>query len=749
MRFNESGKFKRTKYAGLFLKAAIFMALFAMLVFALSFAIFGDSLNSEASSVATAEETAEVNEVNGSSEADPAAKSGGGTTLINTTSGITLSGSSTEREVKGFKPLAGNMTTSTGSYYYTGNNDGSHSATGDTYTAVSGSGTSNRDMYVYFNFKFCNTELAYLLQNGGSLQVTIEATFTINSGNNHHGFGILAGKNSAPGTPTAANSSGSYAFYSKDLSSEGDKITFGSGGDRDAAVFTLSGWNSTTATSGTTDTGGAIGFYVAFRIYQEGVWTGRSINGTISATKMTVKAILPSDSAAPKNATASSSESSTNLTPYKTTLSNLPYHYGATTTGTENVYADFDKLKEALDASLDSGANTTNTEEVNLKSYRASSLGTIGGYSYYKKVVLNLTDTVMLNRITLSTSETEKIELCPYKQSSASACMKSTADNTPVYYYSYSKSSVKAATLTLYFYANTKLTVTTSDYASGSAAKTVVTVAGIDPTAASAINQVSLEADNEETPYATTTAKLADAPWIYTATQKIALTAEASTNSPYVYYYRLYYSTTADGTYSEITPGFSTLGSFKYAAGKVFAYQSASSLTLDFEALKAEYGTCYGSGFYKIRFAVANLTGTNSAGTYNSVYYFKVDYDNDANASTLRANLGNTGVAGEAGDFTPYLLDSKGVGEYWIGTKDMTSAAYPYIKLEIIIKNSTRSSALASIIGNNLSGNSLTYTNALGEESIVVVSGGALNAVDSVGGTVGTYVLPDGSSQNA
>ncbi|MCI5819934.1 MAG: hypothetical protein MRZ86_05060, partial [Acidaminococcus sp.] len=203
---------------------------------------------------------------------------------------------------------------------------------------------------------------------------------------------------------------------------------------------------------------------------------------------------------------------------------------------------------------------------------------------------------------------------------------------------------------------------------------------------------------------------------------------------------RLYYSTSVDGTYTEVTPNAAAGFAYKYAAGKVFAYQKATALEIDFSELaKDKNNNCYGSGFYQIRFVVANLTGRNTDGAVNKDYYFKVDYDLSANASEMQAVLGNSNVA--SADFTPYLVDGKGIGEYWVGTKDMLGSAYPYIKLQILLANETRKTDKFNAVGINLSGNSLRYTNALGEESAVVVKGGAISSVDSVGGTVGDYDL--------
>ena len=209
----------------------------------------------------------------------------------------------------------------------------------------------------------------------------------------------------------------------KDLTGSGEKITIGQGGDMDAQSFVLGGWNTTSATTGTGDNDGAIGLVVAFRVYQKGVVTGRAIGGIISGVKLTLNATLPSDSQAPANKTAAATEGN-NLKPYKTTLADIPYSYtNSSATNIENVYTDFSNLQDALTNSLDSGAKTgSNVDELNLKSYTNSSIGAIGGYNYYKIVKFDISDNVMLNRITLSTSGTESVELCPYKQSNANVC---------------------------------------------------------------------------------------------------------------------------------------------------------------------------------------------------------------------------------------------------------------------------------------------------------------------------------------
>ncbi|MCI5819380.1 MAG: hypothetical protein MRZ86_02200, partial [Acidaminococcus sp.] len=561
MRMNEREKMKRTKTANLPMKLAILLALFAVLIFTFSFAIFGDSLNF--SSVASANEaestiesgssggeTASGGETGGA-EAEPAAKTGGGTAFIETTSGITLQGSGTERSVGNFNSVANNMTTSTGSYYCD-NNDCtvSNSATGDTYVcAATTRGTKN--MFVAFNMRLKNTELAYLLANGGTLTATIEATLTNTHPKDYdiHGFGVYVGKLNSPTSAKSASdltNKDDYRFCSKELADPKSKITIGENGDMAAQSFVLGGWNTTSATTGTGDNDGAIGLVVAFRVYQKGVTVGwRDLEGTISGVKLSLKVTLPSDSQAPANKTAVATEGD-NLKPYKTTLADIPYSYtNSSATNIENVYTDFSNLQDALTNSLDSGAKTgSNVDELNLKSYTNSSIGAIGGYNYYKIVKFDISDNVMLKHIILSTSDAEKVMLFPYKQSSANVCMKSPSDNAPVYYYSYSKSSKSAATLTLYFYQNTKLTMTTSDYASGNGASTIITVGGIDNTTAANLSKISLTADSDETPYASTTAKLADAPWIYTSKQNIKLSVDAAASSaaPYVYYYRLYYS---------------------------------------------------------------------------------------------------------------------------------------------------------------------------------------------------------------
>ena len=105
------------------------------------------------------------------------------------------------------------MTTSTGSYYYSGNRDVSNSATGDTYKCSTKSGTSDRNMFIAFNMKLKNTELAYMLANGGSLTATIEATFTTTIGDNHHGFGVYVGKLDSPATAKHAQDLTNESIY--------------------------------------------------------------------------------------------------------------------------------------------------------------------------------------------------------------------------------------------------------------------------------------------------------------------------------------------------------------------------------------------------------------------------------------------------------------------------------------------------------------------------------------------------------
>ncbi|MDY4559083.1 MAG: hypothetical protein SPD42_01050 [Eubacteriales bacterium] len=787
MRMNERENLKKTKTVNLSVKLAILLALFAVLIFTFSFAIFGDSLNfSSVASANEAESTIESGSSNvsgssggetasgvetGGAEAEPAHDNNGSTINI-IEANATMPNSGAERNITGVS-LSGHLKAENGSYWsdkkmqkFDGN------ANGDVFTVDVKEGFGETTVIVAFNLKIKNTNMAYALANGAKLRASVGATFTQRSKRDLEKFGVHVGKNAAPNQLTKADAlkdEGKYRIVEKKLGNEGDTVTIpdelASNVDPN---FLIEGWDTNSATVGNGENDGAIGLVVSFYMYQSSNGL-REIYGEISSVKLTLQVVFD-DNQAPKNTTVVSSNGP-DLQPYRTSLNdqNLPYkeylntEYNNNLTGYTELDFENDTLftgiNENVLGSLDSGANKdANIEELKLTSYTAKVLGNIGGGNYYKKVKFQISDDQSIETIKLSTTgpSTEVVEFKPYKHhANRSGWIK--ADGKNVYYYEYKKNSKEVFELTLYFAQNVTLNIATADYASGSGASTKIEVKGIDTsTAAELKNSLAIdEVDNGDAFYATSKEKLADVQWIYKATERARLTItgdNSSAKAPNIYHYRLYYSTSSGGSYSELKKS----GNYKYAAGKVFAFGNANGLSFDFNAIKALSDACYGSGFYRVDFTVANLAGTNSDGAQKNSYFFKVDYDNDQNASTISATLGDSNVSG---DFTHYLVGCAGFSNgYWIGTKDMDGSAYPYYKLQIELKNATRKGLgtdginLYDTVGQYLSGNSLKYTNVLGEESTVVVKGkaveggavvegGAISASDSVGGTVGYYDL--------
>lgn len=219
MRKNLTGYSSRGKFFNTCLKATVLVLLFAVLCLAFSFSVSGvASADTSVSQVFANSSSASANEavVSGSDDENEAvtsgeataAATGGGTSWISSSPTITATGAS--RTIGGASWVGGNMSSGNASWYWTSDSaaTGSNSVSstdGSTLNITSKGHTSDQSMYIVFNLKFYNKELAYLLYNGASLSVTTTATIK-NTGHDIFGFGIGAGNDNTTEKPKAASS---------------------------------------------------------------------------------------------------------------------------------------------------------------------------------------------------------------------------------------------------------------------------------------------------------------------------------------------------------------------------------------------------------------------------------------------------------------------------------------------------------------------------------------------------------------
>ena len=483
MRRNLTGTSSRGKFFNTCLKATVLVLLFAVLCLAFSFSVSGvASADTSVSQVFANSSSASANEavVSGSDDENEAvtsgeataAETGGGTSWILSSPTITATGAS--RTIGGASWVGGNMSSSNASWYWTGDTSGSNKVTssdGSTLSIESNSHTATQSMYIVFNLKFYNPELAYILANGASLSVTTSVTLK-NQGHDLSGLGVGAGNDNTTSSPKKAGTSVT------------GKITqFDSTGTIDAdegytisnVTTKLTGWSSSTNAKD-----GYVSFYVVFQVRQDGYWLSRTMTCTLSNVKMSAVVDLPTDSDSPYNTVNIEPK---HTSPYITSIENLPFNYGDTATDTEGAYTRFPNLLSDLENSVDGiSSSGNNTDTLNLKSYTNSQISTVGGSVYYKKTYMTITENSLLKSITIAATDTENYVFNFYENQSAvtkTGWIKN-GEGQNVYYYSLYRSSVKAATLTLYFAQNTTVTVTTADYVGNSAGVTKITVSGIE-----------------------------------------------------------------------------------------------------------------------------------------------------------------------------------------------------------------------------------------------------------------------------
>ena len=752
MRRNLTGYSSRGKFFNTCLKATVLVLLFAVLCLAFSFSVSGvASADTSVSQTFANSSSAAGNEavVSGSDD-DSEAVTSGEATVAGTTGGTTphsvnvnLPESNATSWSISFTPSLSSTNTSA---QWNEKDLGSFSPGGSSISfSTKDSNWGDNVATFSYNVKLNSSVLTHILRIGGKLSISMSAKFKTND-NDIFFWGLGCGINSSPNSGTSASNAG---IQKKTPEGRWEK-------DSEPYLYsydtTLSSFNKTNATTGTdTDpNSGAVGLYFSFLASYEGSNLKRYFNITISDIKISITLNLPdkikSDSSAPTHA-------SSDLSPYITSMSNLPYTYGNAGSSTDNTYANFSKIEEDLAASIDSG-NGTNTSEINLKSYTNKSLGTQSNYKYYKTATITIKDSngnKALKNMRITATGTEAVDLyCYNKTSSSSMSGTVTGDNGAVYYYSISWTFSNGTTqiiISLKFFDNVKLTISSYDFSSNSQS-TVLTVSGIEKNDSTMPNVVATGLNDEETTLASSVADLSNnASWVYTlksgdnGASILRFSVENSLDNEYiaplVYYYRLYYSPNSAGLSTSPTEVFPTgLSSYKYTNGYVFGYKTSQTFSLDLALTNVSNY----SGYYKIVFSIANMAGKNvseSDSVTTTVYYFKVDADTEE--STLSSDVKYTDSVDNI-PFTDYLTNEYGLRYYWLGLKDLNSnGLYPTLVTTITLAGETRKGSLATTLGNNLSGNTLRYTKANGDEASVVVRGGVISSLDSSGGTVGSY----------
>ena len=407
MRKNLTGYSSRGKVFNTMVKATVLVLLFAVLCLAFSFSVSGvASADTSVSQVFANSSSASANEavVSGSDdeneavtsgEATTAAKSGGGSSWLQSDVNIGTSGTSREINVPGI-----NFSSTYTSWYYTGDNMNSVEGSGTTLTIDGGGHTSNVSFYVVLNYKLKNPEIAYLLKNGASLTVKVGAKLTLTK-DDHHGFWIrVSNSDNTMSSAKKAWNMGTSGF-SGDGSTKSEPNSYDlTGNNAKSFTFNSSSWNNNNANSD------GICFTVAFRLLQNSNWV-RTINANINSASVSVTLNLPSDSTSPYNTV---NTSSTYTSPYITSMSSLPFNYGASTTDTEGAYTRFPNLLSDLENSVDGITSTgSNTDTLNLKSYKTGTLGSIASGSYYKKTYLTITENSLIRSINIAATGTESV----------------------------------------------------------------------------------------------------------------------------------------------------------------------------------------------------------------------------------------------------------------------------------------------------------------------------------------------------
>ena len=745
MRRNLTGTSSRGKFFNTCLKATVLVLLFAVLCLAFSFSVSGvASADTSVSQVFANSSSASANEavVSGSDdeneavtsgEATAAAQSDGGSSWLQSDVNIGTSGTSRELNIPSV-----NFSDTYMSWWYSGSSMDSVSGSGGSLTLGGSGHTSDVTFYAVLNYKLKNPEITYLLNNGASLTVTISAKYTL-SENESNGFWVKASNSdNTMSSAKKAGDLGSSGFVGDDSTKQKDNSYDFTNKNAKSFTFNSNSWNDNNANSD------GICFMVAFRVYQKSQWFG-GMKGNLSAS-VSVTLNLPSDSTSPYN---TADTSSTYTSPYITSMSSLPLNYGDTATDTEGAYTRFPNLLTDLENSVDGIASTgSNTDTLNLKSYRTGTLGSIASGSYYKKTYLTITENSLIRSINIAATGTESVVFNYYENQTDNTIKKGwvkDGDGANVYYYELKRTSVKAATLYLYFAQNTKLTITTSDYVGNSAGVTVINVAGIEANDSDLSKLSVLSANGDDTAVELLNSGNwgGDTSWIYSlkagdnGNSVLNFAVERTNDTEYVahlvYFYRLYYSPSLAGLSSatEVMPN--GVSSFHYTNGYILGYKNATSFNVDL----ALTDVANNSGYYRLEVSVANLAGTNKNGTAKNIYYFKVD--NDTEESTLTSDVKYTDNVGNV-SFTDYLTNEYGLKYYWLGLKDLNSnGLYPTLVTTITLAGETRKGSLATTLGNNLSGNTLKYTKANGDEAVVVIAGGKISSIDSSGGTVGSY----------
>lgn len=573
--------------------------------------------------------------------------------------------------------------------YEAGSSTGTTTVAGNKFDFVSESHSGDTFFYGTVNIKLTSSYLRQLLDNNFATSVNAKLTYKLKFGNDDKYAAYGSTIRVSRGTVSATSKTSNFTTQEYDNAS--------------ANVYDMV--HTVPITSA--NFSGTDYVYINLFFYCKQAWLVGNRTMTFSASDMQVdmSATFPLETGRPKVTAATIQNSITNI-------ANQPVTF------TPEDYAEFETIETELSSNLDStapgtGNESPHTQRINMLSFRRTSLGSIGGKSYYKRLSLTFNDYVGTTKDTTGLSTCagiRRIELGDstggmyFVYSASSLTGYIVNDGIQIGYFSFSRSNKSQVTATLSFYCNANFQINVVDYI-GNSNMTEVVISGIDITAPdtpkASLNSSILQAPAETNPlpYDET---FAAAQWWNESTMAVEIEALSADfgEALVVYFYNIAYSRT--GEYGTFTDLYGNTGSFPSAPadyGRVFAAGNVNTLMLDFAALS-------GSGYYILGLQAIDLSGNKTL--YNDFmtrYFIKVDCDSAT--YTVDLTTGDQAKPYESGSWT---------------TDKITAT---------ITITSRSNSAGGYHSETNLSGNMLSYIGADAKDHYLIVKGINVGTVET------------------